>query len=408
MSKQKKRLIVPDMLKLIENAQDIDTVIIIENKLACMFASLFLFFIGAVSFILRTAVYYQGLTWAVIDSISCIVLGITFEIVLHSKMKASGMVNAVSALYGVWFIFLFLRMESIFGPLIWIIACVQVIVAVSQISKRMLMVCSTVISASAAYSYFTGPDDVFHFDKIYYMLLIVLLLIALLIAAAVHRAYVNRYEKLVKSYKIVLDQKKEMEELFEEVTASEEKLQYLAYHDILTKLPNRILVNQKLDELINIAKENNHNIYIVYIDIDYFKNVNDTLGHDAGDQFISILAGKIREALHPEDLFGRMHGDEFILIIPRAVDEVEVYLYLNSLKDLFEDNVTIKGIEVNSTASMGVAVFPKDGTDAVTLIRNADIAMYKSKERGKNVIQFFYPELKENMQKRSECIMQDT
>jgi diguanylate cyclase (GGDEF)-like protein len=234
--------------------------------------------------------------------------------------------------------------------------------------------------------------------------MVIMLIMTLLIAAAMHKSSVSRYERLVRNYRILLDQKSEIEELFEEVTASKEKYQYLAYHDILTKLPNRIMLNQKLEELINITREYNRNIYVVYIDIDFFKHVNDTLGHDAGDQFISALANRIKEALHPDDLLGRMHGDEFVLIIPRDIDEVEVYLYLNSLKDLFENQISIKGVEINSTASMGVAVFPKDGTDAVTLTRNADIAMYKSKERGKNVIQFFYPELKEEMKKRADYI----
>lgn len=402
MNKHRTRFLVPDMLRLIENAHDIDTVIIIENKMACMFASPLLFIFAVISFVLRTEVYNQGLPGAAIDGIACIALGLTFELVMRSRMKASHIVNAVSALYGVWLMLIFLRMGSILGPLIWIITCIQVILAVSQMRKRMLAVCSSVIIGAAIFSCFTWSDYVIDFSRIYYVLLIILLLVALLIAAAVHKVNVSRYERLVRNYRIALDQKREMEELFEEVTASEEKLQYLAYHDNLTNLPNRIMMNQRMDDIITAAKEKGHNIYVVYIDIDYFKNVNDTLGHDAGDQFISTLANRIKEAKNPEDLLGRMHGDEFILVIPRAVDEVEVYLYLNSLKDLFEDNICIKGVEVNSTASMGVAVFPKDGTDAAALMKNADIAMYKSKERGKNVIQFFYPELKEEMLKRAE------
>lgn len=423
MAKEKSRNLVPDLLRKIENADDIETVIINENKLACMFASPLLLLLAVVSFLLRYVVLHEESGTVMLDVVVCIVLGLSFELVLRFKIKSSSMVNAVSALYGVWFLFIFLRFFDLLGPLIWIIAFIHIILAMSQVRKNMLMICGTIIIAAAVYSYIKIPDINISLNRLYYGLLVTLIAAVLLIAGAVHRTSISRYKKMISNYKTAIDQRQEIENLYEEVKASEEELfhqneilteynnriqkdeeelHHLAYHDSLTDLPNRKMLYQVLGEMIDRAAILGSKVYVVYIDIDYFKNINDTLGHDAGDEFIAAVAGRIKTVINPEDILGRMGGDEFALVIPRDIDEDDIYLYLNILKDKFSEKISIQGIEIKSTVSMGVSVYPEDGADAIMMMKNADIAMYKSKELGKNIIQFFYPELREEMIRRIE------
>jgi diguanylate cyclase (GGDEF)-like protein len=397
MTKSKSNYTVPHIMNKINKADDLETIIRNENLLACLFASPILFMMSIANFLIRYAGLHEGLGNVLIDSLICVILGLGFEIILRSGLKLNMLVNLVAINYGLWCVFMFIRISKIIGPLVWFGAFLLMLMAMYQIKKNMLLITGSVIIVMGIYNFLTTPIVTYEFGRIHYCFLLLALTAILMISAIVHKSTVNRYKRMMKHIDTLRDQKKEMESLYEEVAASKEKLQFLAFHDSLTQLPNRKMVYQWLDDMIETAKESSGKVYVVYIDIDYFKSINDSLGHDAGDQFIYEVAQRINALIDQKDLIGRIGGDEFALIIPRNVNEDELSAYLNGIKDKFEESSSVHGRKLKSSASLGIAVYPKDGEDTVILMKHADIAMYKSKELGKNKIQYYHPALEAEM-----------
>lgn len=169
---------------------------------------------------------------------------------------------------------------------------------------------------------------------------------------------------------------------------AEEKIKFMAFYDSLTKLPNRTLFMRKLDEEIEWAKRNNSNGAVFFIDLDNFKNINDTLGHNYGDKLLVYLSKKLKRLITSEDIICRLGGDEFLLI-HACSDCVEMERYAKKLLDLFDNSFEIDNKEMYVTASIGIAIYPKDGEDSSEILKNADFAMYKAKELGKNRFAFY-------------------
>lgn len=397
MVKSKIKYTVPHIIDTINSAENLDTIIRNENILACVFASPILFVFSIANFLIRYVIFGEDVGNVLIDSLICFFLVLSFEVILRSNLKLSTLVNLVAVNYGIWCVFVFLRISRIIGPLVWFGAFLLLMMSMFQIKKNMLVVTGSVIIIMGIYNFIATPIKAYEFGRMHYIFLLIALTIILLVSVIVHKNTVNRYKRLVKHILALREQKNEMELLYEEVEASKEKLRYMAYHDSLTGLPNRKMVYQELDHMITAAKEESGQVFVVYIDIDYFKSINDTLGHDAGDKFINDVALRIKTVIKEKDLIGRMGGDEFALIIPGNVSEEELTTYLSEIKDKFEENSCIHGRKIRSSASLGIAVYPKDGEDSVTLMKHADIAMYKSKELGKNIIQYFHPSLEAEM-----------
>jgi diguanylate cyclase (GGDEF)-like protein/PAS domain S-box-containing protein len=169
---------------------------------------------------------------------------------------------------------------------------------------------------------------------------------------------------------------------------SEEKIKFMAYYDSLTELPNRIFFIDKLNELLETINDNNSEGAVLFIDLDNFKNINDTMGHNYGDKLLIYLAKKFEYWINADDVICRLGGDEFILIHPN-VDEAEAISYAKSFLKLFDQPWKIDGKQIYVTVSIGIALYPKDGVDTDTILKNADAAMYKSKELGKNRFELF-------------------
>jgi diguanylate cyclase (GGDEF)-like protein/PAS domain S-box-containing protein len=169
---------------------------------------------------------------------------------------------------------------------------------------------------------------------------------------------------------------------------SEEKIKFMAYYDSLTKLPNRTFFINKLNELLKLIAVENSEGAVLFIDLDNFKIINDTMGHNYGDKLLIYLAKKIENWINDEDIICRLGGDEFILLHPNA-DEAEVRSYAQRFLELFDQPCKIDGKQIYVTVSMGIALYPKDGTDTDTILKNADAAMYKAKELGKNRFELF-------------------
>jgi diguanylate cyclase (GGDEF)-like protein/PAS domain S-box-containing protein len=183
---------------------------------------------------------------------------------------------------------------------------------------------------------------------------------------------------------------------------SESKIKFMAYYDDLTKLPNRTFFMNKLKQQLNISKIQNSKGAVFFIDLDNFKNINDTMGHDYGDKLLIYLAKQMEVLIIDKDTICRLGGDEFILLHP-YVDEAEVESYAKALLALFNNFFEIDNKRMYITASIGVALYPKDGNDTSTILKNADSAMYKAKDLGKNQFARFDEEMYLKLERKT-CI----
>jgi diguanylate cyclase (GGDEF)-like protein/PAS domain S-box-containing protein len=174
----------------------------------------------------------------------------------------------------------------------------------------------------------------------------------------------------------------------------EEKIQYLATHDGLTGLPNRVMFGQLLNHAIQGAKRYNRKLAVFFIDLDRFKIINDTLGHEAGDQLLQEIAARFRQTLRAMDVVARLGGDEFVVMIEEISDLGQVTTVAHKLLAAAIKPVSIMSQECRVTASIGVSIYPKDGDDEQSLMKNADVAMYFAKEEGKNNFQLYSTDIK--------------
>jgi len=180
----------------------------------------------------------------------------------------------------------------------------------------------------------------------------------------------------------------------DEKTRADERIEYLASHDSLTNLPNREMFNGMLRRAIDAAGRYQRRFALLFIDLDRFKVINDSLGHDAGDMLLVEIGGRLRRALRSSDVVARLGGDEFVVILEEAVERDEVERIAGELLSVLSQPLQLSGHECHTTASIGIAMYPSDGTDMQTLTKNADMAMYLAKEDGKNGFRFFTNEIK--------------
>jgi diguanylate cyclase (GGDEF)-like protein len=180
----------------------------------------------------------------------------------------------------------------------------------------------------------------------------------------------------------------------DEQRAAERRIEYLATHDSLTGLPNRVMFNQLLEQSIKVAKRGASKCAVLFIDLDRFKVINDSLGHAAGDTLLVEVAGRLRSSLRASDVVARLGGDEFVIVLNDVSDREMVEGVGRKILASLLPALHLAGHECRTTGSIGIAIYPDNGDDAHTLTRNADIAMYVAKEDGKNDLRFFSPEIK--------------
>ncbi|MBL8517820.1 MAG: PAS domain-containing protein [Betaproteobacteria bacterium] len=180
--------------------------------------------------------------------------------------------------------------------------------------------------------------------------------------------------------------------LGQDVTArvlAEERLQHLATHDALTGLPNRVLLLERLRQAVSRARRSGLRVCALFIDLDRFKEVNDTLGHRIGDELLREMSVRLGRVVRESDLLVRLSGDEFMVVLEQVTDLDAPRMVAQKLLDEIREPSHIEGHEIYLSASVGLSLFPDDGDDAETLIRNADLAMYRAKSQGKNTFQMF-------------------
>lgn len=180
--------------------------------------------------------------------------------------------------------------------------------------------------------------------------------------------------------------------LFSDITerrASFDRIQHLAHYDALTHLPNRALLNDHIELAIAGAKRNGTQLAVVFIDLDRFKNVNDTMGHHVGDILLQAVAERLRKCVRESDTVARLGGDEFVILLNNINGEKDAALVAQKVIDLIGEPFMIAGYQADIGSSMGISIYPTHGADKFTLLRQADAAMYLAKEKGRNNFQFF-------------------
>lgn len=177
------------------------------------------------------------------------------------------------------------------------------------------------------------------------------------------------------------------------VRQAEAHIQYLARFDALTGLPNRRHWQDMARAALNAARRHGDQAAVLFLDLDHFKNINDSLGHTVGDELLSEVANRLKSCLRGEDILARQGGDEFVLMLPRLQGFEDVSAVAVKLVKCLSEPVQVQGHELTVSVSIGISHFPGDGADIDTLLKHADVAMYSAKQSGRNNFQFFVPEM---------------
>ena len=181
---------------------------------------------------------------------------------------------------------------------------------------------------------------------------------------------------------------------------AEQQLQRLAHYDSLTGLANRTLLNAHLEQAIHLAHRNAWQLAVVFIDLDHFKEINDSLGHSAGDRLLTAVAARLREQIRESDLIARLGGDEFVIVLSKISNTAPVAGVLEKIRLVLAQPFALESYELSVSASMGVSVYPADGNDRELLLRNADAAMYHAKDAGRDGWSFYSTDMNRQTRRR--------
>lgn len=182
--------------------------------------------------------------------------------------------------------------------------------------------------------------------------------------------------------------------------SAEEEILRLAYFDVLTNLPNRALLHDRLNQAIAQAARDKRHVGLLFLDLDNFKNINDTMGHSIGDRLLCTIARRLEESIRTTDTLARLGGDEFVVALTAINHAEDISIVANNILTALSAPLNIEGSELYTSASIGIAIFPEDGNDVDTLLKHADLAMYKAKDHGRNNFRFFSHDMNEKATER--------
>ena len=171
--------------------------------------------------------------------------------------------------------------------------------------------------------------------------------------------------------------------------AAEKQLEFLAHHDILTSLPNRLLLRDRFEQAIAQADREQSGVAVLFLDLDNFKQINDTLGHNYGDKLLVRVVERLRGCLRDADTISRQGGDEFVILLPHLHATSAIGGIAHHIVEVFAEPFEIENYSINTTFSIGVSVYPDDGRDFDVLLKNADTALYQAKDSGRDTYRFF-------------------
>ena len=222
-------------------------------------------------------------------------------------------------------------------------------------------------------------------------------LVFIVLSLLIYYAYKRKYKTFINN----LNEKLETEILKKTKVMQEQsdKLEYIANHDALTKLPNRLLFLDRLKQNIKHAHREKQNISVLFLDLDKFKDINDTYGHEVGDILLQEVSKKLQLCVREEDTISRLGGDEFTIIINNT-DKDSILKIATKIISKMQEKTIINNVHIYTTFSIGISTYPQDGDTPNLLVRNADTAMYKAKEMGKNQYQFYTTSMTESTTKK--------
>ncbi len=192
----------------------------------------------------------------------------------------------------------------------------------------------------------------------------------------------------------------ELETAKENAESVARRMKYHAHHDALTGLPNRTLLQDRISTELAHARRQQTILALLFLDLDRFKLINDSLGHASGDQLLRVISRRLRSCIRDEDTVARLGGDEFMVLLPRISSSADAGRIGRKILDCLVDPVSCNGHELHITTSIGISVYPYDGRDAETLVKNADISMYRAKELGRNKVVYYTAEMNAGSRKQ--------
>ena len=210
----------------------------------------------------------------------------------------------------------------------------------------------------------------------------------------------NRNEQLSQANEQLVIASVKLQVAAEEIEKSKAEMTHLAHHDFLTKLPNRMQLLDRLAQSIALNRRHHAKLAVLFLDLDRFKLVNDSLGHEVGDQLLQMVAQRLQTTIRSSDTVSRLGGDEFVLLLSEVTHKDALIPKIEHIREVIAAPYHIAGHEINISATIGISLFPQDGEDAKGLMRNADAAMYDAKESGRNRYQFFLPEMRTKIMER--------
>ncbi|SHH01473.1 diguanylate cyclase (GGDEF) domain-containing protein [Tepidibacter thalassicus DSM 15285] len=184
-----------------------------------------------------------------------------------------------------------------------------------------------------------------------------------------------------------------LNENFKQLQDENKRLKYLVYKDALTELPNRTMFQDKLNIELNKAKRYKEKLAVMFIDLDGFKRINDTLGHSTGDQLLKEFSQRLLNSVEEKDIVSRLGGDEFTILLPKINSEKDIISVADKIIQSMKKPCILNGQEFRIASSIGISIFPQNGQTVDILLKNADIAMYRAKQKGKNNYQFYTPDM---------------
>ena len=181
---------------------------------------------------------------------------------------------------------------------------------------------------------------------------------------------------------------------------TEERLSHMAYHDPLTGLANRNKLEQFINHILVSSRRHQQEFGLIFLDLDIFKNINDSLGHEAGDLILQIIAERLSSVVRSTDMVARLGGDEFVVLITDIKKTESIAIIANKILESIKEVIVVKGNEIYLTTSIGISLFPCDGQNIQILMKNADLALYRAKEHGRNNYQFYTLEMTSKAQEK--------
>lgn len=405
------------MIRKTNEATDLEEIKKYEDTIIASILSALCFFGAMLNFGIRMF-WRDHVLEIILTTIILFIVSIIIDYVNFHVRNENLRIHLISFITVLLEVFVVIAYFERLGTMVWTVVFLFLMISIIRLDRIMFAFISLSAIILNNYMFFTKLNYEIVLDIKYYVIQINLFLMIFIMGMIWSKLY---HQRLQKSYELFVDTTKKKEEitgLYEEIVASEEELReqnerlynynqeikegekrlnYMAYNDILTGLPNRKQLIERLNFLIELSEESKNKMALVFIDLDDFKNINDSRGHHYGDEFLKSFGKRLSNYIDEKDTACRFGGDEFAVIIQHYQSEEELLEYIDGMKENLSDEMVIEGESFPSKASYGVAIYPDDAKRVVDLFKAADVAMYKAKEMGRNNIQFYRQEMKEEI-----------